>query len=170
MSLGINSKIFYPSHGAGEIVAEKSIEFAGEEKRYFEFEFINKKLTISTPVQNLEKLGIRHVLPFAKIKASISELKTSPYLDPKVPDYNQLLEVINQLDLLGAVDSFVKIIQFANYEKKQREKDGRLIPVSITKNIKNAVSNIVGEMAVTQGVSYEKASEQFEKITDIKAD
>ncbi|MCB9803239.1 hypothetical protein H6763_00215 [Candidatus Nomurabacteria bacterium] len=168
MEIGVNSKVFYPSHGAGQIVKEKKIEFAGETKRYFEFSFLNKKLTISTPVQNIGKLGIRTVLPIEDILQQIKLLKKKPALDPQTKDYNELMNKIQELDQKGEVASFVEIIQYANFEKIYRNNEGRLIPVSITKFIKSSVEHIVSEMAVSQGISYDDAAKQFTATTGLE--
>lgn len=75
MNFKIGSKVFYPSHGAGWIKGEKEIEFNGEKKRYFEFELITNLLSISTPVDNVDNLGIRPVLSKKEIVEKISILK-----------------------------------------------------------------------------------------------
>ncbi len=163
--IGVNSKVFYPSHGAGEIVKEKQIEFAGEMKKYYEFSFINKKLTISTPIQNIGKLGIRNVLSYEDIIKRIAILKNKPIVKADVKDYNELMIKIQELDLLGEVDSFIEIIQYCNAEIEIRQKEGRLIPVSIIKNLRTSKSNLIGEMAVSKGIPYEEATVEFIKIT-----
>lgn len=164
----LNSKVFYPSHGAGEVVKEKKIEFMGEIKKYYEFEFINKKLTISTPIQNIEKLGIRPVMSYDEIIKKISVLRSEPAKKADVKDYNQLMVKIDELDLQGEVDSFIEIIQYSNAEKKTRIDEGRLVPISITKYIKSSISNLVGEMAVSKGISYDEAEKIFEEKTGLK--
>lgn len=168
MEIGLKSKVFYPSHGAGEVVKEKKIEFGGEIKKYFEFEFINKRLTISTPIQNLDKLGIRPVKSYEEIIKKISVLKNKPIKKADVKDYNELMTKIEELDLLGQVDCFIEIIQYCNEEKRSRLEEGRLVPVSITKFIKSSISNLVGEMAVSKGISYEKAEKLFTEITGLE--
>ena len=40
MDFEVGSKVFYPTHGAGWIKDKKEIEFNGEKKTYFEFDFI----------------------------------------------------------------------------------------------------------------------------------
>ncbi len=164
----INSKVFYPSHGAGEVVDEKQIEFGGEIKSYFEFSFINKNLTISTPIQNICKLGIRHVRKYDDIIKKISILKTKPIIKANVSDYNGLMIKIQELDLLGEVESFIEIIQFCNAEKAERLNESRLVPVSITKFIRNSASNLIGEMAVSKGITYEEAEKVFVEKTGVE--
>lgn len=168
MNLKVGSKVFYPSHGAGWVRAEKEIEFNGEVKRYFEFELITNPLRISTPVDNIDNLGIRSVLPAKEIKETIAVLKKSPSVNPKVKDFNVMLNIFNDLDNSSQIEDSIKIIQYCNFVKKSREKEGRLIPVSIEKQLEAAIKNIVGELAVSSGTTLKTACSNFSKITGIE--
>ncbi len=170
MNFKVGSKVFYPSHGAGVIKREKDIEFDGQKKRYFEFELITNPLSISTPVENIDNLGIRDVLSVQKIKDAIKVLKKSPSANPKVKDFNVMLNMFKELEESSDLESSIKIIQYCNYVKKSREKEGRLIPVSIEKQLEGAIKNIVGELAVSSGISLKTATKNFTKITGIEAD
>jgi RNA polymerase-interacting CarD/CdnL/TRCF family regulator len=90
MQLKVGSKVFYPSHGAGKVKGQKDIEFNGEIKKYFEFELITNPLSISTPVDNIDALGIREVLPTKQIMEEIKVLKKSPAKNPKAVSYTHL--------------------------------------------------------------------------------
>jgi len=167
MNLKVGSKVFYPMHGAGWIKEEKEIEFSGEKKKYFEFELITSLLSISTPVEKVESLGVRPVLPVKEIKEKISVLKKKPTLDPKMKDFNNMLNIFKELEGSSNIDDSIKIIQYCNFVKKKREKEGRLIPVSIEKQLEGAIGNVVGELAVSSGNALEKAEETFKQITGI---
>jgi len=170
MNFKIGSKVFYPSHGAGWIKGEKEIEFNGEKKRYFEFELITNLLSISTPVDNVDNLGIRPILSTKDIKSKISVLKKTPFVDPKMKDFNIMLNTFKELEESSSIDDSIKIIQYCNHVKKIREKEGRLIPISIEKQLENAMKNIVGELAVSGGISLKTASKNFSDITGIEVD
>lgn len=170
MKLKVGSKVFYPSHGAGWIRGEKEIEFDGEKKKYFEFELVTNLLSISTPVENIENLGIRPVLSTNEIKEKIKVLKKTPTLDPKVKDFNIMLNIFKDLENSSSIDDSIKTIQYCNFVKKQREKEGRLIPISIEKQLDTATRNIVGEMAVSGGISLKTTSKSFSEITGISVD
>ncbi|MGI6423056.1 MAG: CarD family transcriptional regulator [Candidatus Dojkabacteria bacterium] len=168
MNFKIGSKVFYPSHGAGWIKQEKEIEFNGEKKQYFEFEFINSVITISTPIENIENLKIRPVFPSKEIKEKISVLKKSPTKDPKTTDFNKLMETFKKLEEEATIESAIGTIQYCNHVKKDREKDGRLIPVTIENELTRAINDIVGELAVSSGTKLHTAAVLFEKITGIE--
>jgi CarD family transcriptional regulator len=168
MELKIRSKVFYPSHGAGWVRAKKRIEFNGEKKDYFEFEFINNPLTISTPIENIDKLGIREVYSPAFIRKKVSTLKKTKTKNPKTDDFNALANMLRELEESGDIDDFIQIIQYCNSIRNKRIKDGRLIPVSIDKQLSGAVENIVGELAVSADVDYSKAFASFVRSTGLK--
>ncbi len=168
MELKVGSKVFYPSHGAGKVKAQKEIEFNGEKKKYFEFELITNPLSISTPVDNIDSLGIREILPVKKILEEIKVLKNSPAKNPKATDFNIILNLFKELEEKSDVKSTIEIVQYCNFIKKRREKEGRLIPTSIEKQLEEAVRNLVGELAISSDKSLEEANEQFQKVTGIK--
>lgn len=167
MNFKVGSKVFYPSHGAGWIRNRKEIEFSGSKKMYFEFEFINSQLTVSTPIENIEMLNVRDVFPQKDIKEKISLLKKKPSKDPKTSDFNKLMEIFKRLESQADIDSAIETIQYCNHIKKEREKDGRLIPVSIENELARAMGEIVGELAVTSGAKLATAAKSFEKISGI---
>ena len=167
MSLKVGSKVFYPTHGAGWIRKRKEIEFDGEKKEYYQFELINSQLEISTPVGNLEELGIRPVLKSTEIKNKIKVLKKNPIKDPKNKDFNELVSIFDELHEHADVESKITIIQHCNFVKKKREEDGRLIPVTIEKELDKAIMDIVGELAVSANIKLLTAAKQFIEVTGV---
>lgn len=168
MNFKVGSKVFYPSQGAGYIKEQKEIEFNGKKKLYFEFQFINSSITISTPLDNVDNLNIRPVLALKDIKEKITKLKKTPYKDPKTTDFNKLMEIFKRLESDATVDSAIETIQLCNHVKRGREKDGRLIPVSIENELSRAMGDIVGEMAISADIELEAAGKVFEKITGLE--
>lgn len=136
---------------------------------YFEFEFINASITISTPLDNVNNLNIRSVFSSKDIKEKIAVLKKTPYKDPKTQDFNKLMELFKKLENQANIESAIETIQYCNFIKREREKDGRLIPVSIENELARAMGDIVGELAVSAGLKLETAGKTFEKITGLEA-
>ncbi len=169
MNFKVGSKVFYPSHGAGWIKDQKEIEFNGNKKMYFEFQFVNSSITISTPLDNVNNLNIRNVFSAKEIKDKIAVLKKTPYKDPKTKDFNRLMEIFKKLENEATIESAIETIQHCNHVKREREKDGRLIPVSIENELARAMGDIVGEIAVTSNTKLETAGKTFEKITGLEA-
>jgi CarD family transcriptional regulator len=170
MEFKVGSKVFYPSHGAGIIKREKEIEFDGEKKRYFEFELVTNPLSISTPVDNVENLGIRNVLPTKKIEEAIKILKKTPDINPKVKDFNVMIKMFKDLEESSELGASIQIIQYCNYVKNIRKKEGRLIPITIEKQLEEAIRNIVGELSVSGGITLKTATKKFRDITNIEVE
>lgn len=169
MNFKVGTKVFYPSHGAGWIKSQKEIEFNGSKKMYYEFEFINASITISTPLDNVDNLNIRPVFPPKVIKEKLAVLKKTPYRDPKTTDFNKLMEIFQKTENQASIESAIETIQYCNFVKRQREKDGRLIPVSIENELARAMGDIIGELAVSSDTKLETAKKTFEKITGLEA-
>ncbi len=170
MKFKVGSKVFYPSHGAGYIKKKKEIEFDGVKKEYFEFELATNPLSISTPIDNVENLGIREVMPVEQIKNFIKILKKSPSIDPKVRDFNMMIKLFKELEESSDLEAPVQIIQYCNYVKEKRKKEGRLIPITLEKQLEGAIANLVGELAVSSDISLEQASKMFTKLSGIEVD
>lgn len=169
MNLKVKSKVFYPSHGAGWVKREKEIEFNGEKKRYFEFELINSPITISTPIENIDLLGIRSVQTGKEIKEQLKILKKKLTKNPGTKDFNNLMTVLQELEDKATVDGNIEIIQICNHIIQRREKEGRLIPVTVEKQLDQAINNITGELAVSEDTTLDKAKSSFTRITGMKA-
>ena len=170
MEFKVGSKVFYPSHGAGYIKKKKAIEFNGEKKEYFEFELATNPLSISTPVDNVENLGIRYIMPANKIKDAIKILKDAISIIPKVKDFNMMIKLFKDLEESSEIGAPIQIIQYCNYVKDKKKKEGRLIPITIEKQLESAIKSIIGELAVSSDVSLEEASKTFTKLTGIEAE
>lgn len=168
MDIKVKSKVFYPSHGAGWVKREKEIEFNGEKKKYFEFELINNPITISTPIANIEALGIRPVRAGKDIKETVKILKKKPTKSPGTKDFNNIMSVLQELESKASIETDIEIIQICNYIIKSREKEGRLIPVTIEKQLSQAINNITGELAVSESIQLDKAQTSFTRITGIE--
>jgi RNA polymerase-interacting CarD/CdnL/TRCF family regulator len=165
MEITVGSKVFYPSHGAGWAKRKKKIEFGGEEKDYIEFEFINSRISVSTPIDNVDSLGIRHVHRSKDIRKIIAGLKKKKREDPRHKDFNDLANKLKELEDEATIESFIKIIQYCNDVVANRAKEGRLIPVTIDKHRKVAIEYIAGELAVSDGVDYENGLKSFERAS-----
>jgi RNA polymerase-interacting CarD/CdnL/TRCF family regulator len=167
MNIDINSKIFYPSHGAGWVIAKKEIEFCGTIQAYVEFKFIDSQLTISTPLSNLDSLKIREINHKDYISEAIDMLIAEKMTDPEQSDYNNFIEVIRGFDSNGQLHDFVKMIQYCNFVKAEREITKRVIPANIVKYLKLGISYIVSEWAVAKEIEYELALKDFEELTGL---
>jgi signal recognition particle subunit SEC65 len=75
--------------------------------------------------------------------------------------------MFKELEDKSDIKSTIEIIQYCNFIRRKREKEGRLIPTSIEKQLEEAVKNIVGELAIASDKTMDQANEQFAKITGL---
>ena len=170
MNITIKSKIFYPIHGAGWVKKARTIEVGGQKRKYLEFEFINSGLTVSTPLENIDKLGIRKINSVKTIEKAIKSLRKKKAKKPPTTDYNSFINLTKELANSGELENFVLIICYSQSIKKQRNKDGRLIPTGVINNIRRTIDFIISELAVAKNISYEDAQKEFEKLAQLKID
>ncbi len=163
----VGDKVFYPAHGAGTVQDIRDIDFAGEVQSYYEFKFVNNELTISTPVDNVERLKVRKIHDAKEIEKAIKKLKKQPSIEPSTENYNEIMNLIKNKDISGDINAFIEIIQICNRVKEVRYEDGRLIPSSITKNTKNAISYLVGELSLAKDISYDESEKHFIKLSGL---
>ena len=164
----LGDHIFYPNHGAGTITAKKQIEIGGTKNMYFEFKFVNSNLAVSTPVQNMERLGVRHIEKASVLRKALRALKARKSQKPPTVEYNPLARDLKILEESGKIDDSIKVIRYCNYIVKMRESEGRLIPITITRFIQTAMHNLIGELSLAAKKDYDKATEEFEKLTGLK--
>ena len=115
----------------------------------------------------MEELGIRPVLKSTEIKEIIKVLKKEPRKDPKNKDFNDLVSKFDDLHEQADIEAKIQIIQYCNFVKKKREEDGRLIPVTIEKELDKAIMDIVGEIAVSANIKLSTAAKQFIEVTGV---
>lgn len=165
----INSKVFYPKHGAATIVDEKELDFAGEKRMYFEFKLIGSTITLSAPQDMVEKLGIRKVNEPETLMKILKTLKAKPSLEPETQDHNAFINLLKELEERGEPESFIKIIQYCNYMRNQRHNDNKVVPTSINKYIKSSMQQLIAELSLAKDIPYDKAESSFTDATGIVA-
>ncbi|WP_099191061.1 CarD family transcriptional regulator [Tepidibacter mesophilus] len=58
----IGDKIVYPNYGAGIINSIEEKEVLGETKKYYILNMVISEVEIMIPIDNINKLGIRHII------------------------------------------------------------------------------------------------------------
>ncbi len=71
----IGDKIVYPSYGAGVINSIEEKEVLGERKKYYILNMVISQIDIMIPIDNINKLGIRHVIEKSHVEDVIKILK-----------------------------------------------------------------------------------------------
>ncbi|SHK21100.1 CarD family transcriptional regulator [Tepidibacter formicigenes] len=71
----IGDKIVYPSYGGGVINSIEEKEVLGERKKYYILDMVISGMEIMVPIDNINKLGIRHVINKSQVEDLMKILK-----------------------------------------------------------------------------------------------
>lgn len=71
----IGDKIVYPNYGAGIINSIEEKEVLGEKKQYYILNMLISAVEIMIPIDNINKLGIRHIIENDKIEELMNIMK-----------------------------------------------------------------------------------------------
>ena len=81
-----------------------------------------------------------------------------------------MIKMFKDLEESSELGASIQIIQYCNYVKNIRKKEGRLIPITIEKQLEEAIRNIVGELSVSGGITLKTATKKFRDITNIEVE
>ncbi|MCT4508927.1 MAG: CarD family transcriptional regulator [Tepidibacter sp.] len=71
----IGDKIVYPNYGAGIINSIEEKEVLGEKKKYYILNMVISEVEIMIPIDNINKLGIRHIIDNEKVEDLMNIIK-----------------------------------------------------------------------------------------------
>ncbi len=66
MQLTIGDRVLHPIHGVGRVIDIKHQELVAGFEHYYVIEIPNKRLTIYIPMGEVDKIGVRPILPQAE--------------------------------------------------------------------------------------------------------
>lgn len=76
--LHIGDRVVYPMHGAGEIAAIEKCDVQGEERSYYVLRMPMGNMKVMIPTDNAENIGLRDVIPEAKVQEVRDVLEDKP--------------------------------------------------------------------------------------------
>lgn len=91
----VGQSIMHPVHGAGKIIDVQNIELVEGFKRYYEIEFLAKKLTLHVPIRKVDDLGLREVMSPSKVEKVLRVLRKKPNALPD--DYKKRRKQLEDL-------------------------------------------------------------------------
>lgn len=74
----IGDRVVYPMHGAGEIAAIEKCDVQGEERSYYVLRMPMGNMKVMIPTDNAENIGLRDVIPEAKVQEVRDVLEDKP--------------------------------------------------------------------------------------------
>lgn len=80
--LQVGDKVVYPMHGAGVIAGIESTTVLGEDKTYYVLELPMDSMKVMIPTDNVDNIGLRDVIPEAKVEDVKEVLQDKPEKAP----------------------------------------------------------------------------------------
>ena len=76
--LAIGTSVVYPMHGGGKIIGIDVHEQDGVKKKYYILKLLYSDMTVSIPVDEAEKLGLRCIVKVSALAKVVSALQGEP--------------------------------------------------------------------------------------------
>ena len=147
----------YPMHGVGKIADIATKLVLGKKKKYYVVDLINSKMTAFLPVDQADKIGLRHIIQKKDVQKVLKLLKEE-YVevdeDWKIRYQNNMLKVKS-----GSIQSVAEVTR--NLYKRARDKE---LSIMERKLYELAYSLVINEVALAKGVDLEEASSLISDI------
>ena len=154
----IGDKAVYPSHGVGVIEAIESKAISGREQLFFILRLFDNGMTIMIPIENVDVVGLRGVIPSMEIPRVFQILKERRIsLDTQTWNrrYREYMDKINT----GSIFSIAEVLR--DLQVLKLEKD---LSFGERKILDTAENLLVKELAVAKDVEESDVLTEIRKI------
>ena len=154
----IGDKAVYPSHGVGVIEAIESKAISGREQLFFILRIFDNGMTIMIPIENVDVVGLRGVIPSMEIPRVFQILKERRIsLDTQTWNrrYREYMDKINT----GSIFSIAEVLR--DLQVLKLEKD---LSFGERKILDTAENLLVKELAVARDVEESEMLMEIRKI------
>ena len=158
----VGDYVVYPGHGVGQIRSIEIKEIMGEPNQFYSLKILDGGMTISVPEQNVQKVGIRHlisndeaenVLGFLK-KPAESNLKSTVQLtwNRRHRDYMDKIKT-------GSIYEIAKVLRGLFHLSSDKE-----LSFGERKMLDQAHNLLIKEMALAKSTSEKEMSKTVDNI------
>lgn len=155
----VGDKIVYPMHGAGVIQAIEQHELNGSAVDYLIIVMLLTDMRVMVPLQNVERVGLRHIITADQIPGIEQALQTPASINAKGITWNRRFNMY--LDKMKSgnvleVAEIINILQTQENEKKLSTGERRLLGT--------ARQILVSEMMLVCGETQQEAENWLNKF------
>ena len=154
----IGDKAVYPSHGVGVIEAIESKAISGREQLFFILRIFDNGMTIMIPIENVDVVGLRGVIPSMEIPRVFQILKERRIsLDTQTWNrrYREYMDKINT----GSIFSIAEVLRDLQVLKMEKG-----LSFGERKILDTAENLLVKELAVAKDVEESDVLMEIKKI------
>ena len=141
--------IVYPRHGAGKVIDICTQIVAGAKQKYYRLTFLNSSVTISVPVSNASKLGLRHPRSKTNVKKILSTLGNRRRISSNTL---KQLDTITKENLdSGGLEDAVILVNILKSLAKQKEEENKNFSYSYSTRLEVSMDFIRSEALLVLG-------------------
>ena len=126
----VGDKVVYPMHGAAIIKDVEKRKLDGADTNYFILEMLSSDMKVMIPANNLERVGVRHIVAKSMLTKVEKVLKDRPVNHMKEITWNRLFNIyVDKLktgDILEVAD-VVRTLAVQEEDKKLSTGERRLL-------------------------------------------
>ena len=122
----VGDKVVYPMHGAGQIEAVEERMYEAQPTKYLVLSMFLGNMKVRIPVCNLEKVGLRPIIPKSKMKEIQKVLETEVANNLKSITWNRRFTIYIDKMKSGDVLDLAEVISILARQDKQIGKSTRL--------------------------------------------
>ena len=146
----IGDQIVYPMYGAGVITDVVEKDFLGEIRTYYNVSLPYCRMEASVPVDNCEKLGVRHIIEPVRIQEVIGVLKGDTDWNKRYRENTERMQTGDIVEVAAVVRNLVRT------DRKKPLSTGEKKLLSTAKQI------LESELVYSGGYTMEEADELVE--------
>lgn len=148
----------YPAHGVGKIESMESKTIMGEKKDFYVINILDSGMNVLVPVDNIKHVGLRQVIPSAKIKdiyKVLKEKKRSVTGSTWNRRYREYMDKIKS----GSVFEIAEVLRDLVVLKKEKD-----LSFGERKMLDTAKNLLVKEIAISKNTPENEVDDEMQKI------
>ncbi len=149
----------YPTQGVGVIEAIESKEFSGQTHKFYVLRICDSDMTIMVPIGNAETVGLRSLIAKDRVSSVFDVLEDKPDASGGVASWSRRQREYNDKLKSGDLYEVAEVLRELYLIKEDKE-----LSYGEKKVLELARKLLVKEIALAEGKSEEKVTEQVENI------
>jgi CarD family transcriptional regulator len=153
----VGDKVVYPCHGVAVVEEIENKIFSGICKDFYKLRICDTELVIMVPTGNVEKVGLREVIPKKEVPKVMRILKENASKSPR--NWNRRQKQYQERLQTGSLFEVAKVFRDLTLLKTEKE-----LSFGEKKVLDNAKNLIVSEIAEAKGITPTKAETMIQKL------
>ncbi|MBU1110211.1 hypothetical protein KKB83_01155 [Patescibacteria group bacterium] len=145
--------VIHPRYGAGKIVDLVTTQIRNTPKIFYIINPLLREIVIKIPTDSAEQVGLRSPMPASELDSFLSFL-AEPFEEIQI--FSRPAKLIKEIDLADP-QYVLNVIKNLFYEKIERQREGRNLPLTKRRLYSTAISLLASEISVVSSCTLEEA-------------